>query len=147
VKTGKILILPEKNCGREGDVMNRDECSLSFVLCMASSEGSPQLTMKLAQTLAILTFLRVVHIWNISGDTNVSRSFCDFTQSQCTDAGIEPQIRPRPPPYTYVSNIYSLLTLAFDAIFYGLLVGPFNKSQIYSKGLIRRSKTPQNRQW
>lgn len=73
--------------------------------------------------------------------------FCDFTQSQCTDAWIEPQIRPRPLPYTYFSNIYSLLTLAFDAILSGILVGPFNKSQIYSKGLIRRTKIPQNRQW
>lgn len=147
VKTFKILILPDKNRGREGDLMNRDECNLSCVLCMANSEGSPQLTMKLAQTVAILTFLRVVHIWNISGDTNFFGPFCDFTQSQFTDAWIELQIRPRPLSYTYFSNIHFLLTPAFDAVFSGLLVGSFNKSQIHSKGFIRRSKIPQNRQW
>ena len=68
--------------------MNRDECNLSCVLCMASNEDSPQLTVKLAQTVAILTFLRVVHIWNINGDTTFSGSFCDFTQSHYTDAWI-----------------------------------------------------------
>jgi len=75
VKTGKILTLPEKKYGREEDVMNRDECSLSCVLCMANSDDSPQLTMKLAQTVAILNFLRVVNIWNTSGDTNFSGFF------------------------------------------------------------------------
>jgi hypothetical protein len=102
--------------------------------------------MKLDQTVAILTFSRVVHIWNISGDIRFSESFCDFTQFQSTDAWIEPQIKPRQLPYTYFSNIHSLLTLAFEAILSGLLVGSFKKSEIYSKGLIIRSKIPQNRQ-
>jgi hypothetical protein len=111
--------------------MNRDECRLMCVLWMANSEDGTQLTMKLAQTVAILTFNRVMQVCNISGDTKFSESFCDFTQSQYTDAWIEPQIRPRPLPYTYFSNIHSLLTLSLDAILSGIRVGPFNKSQIY----------------
>ena len=57
--------------------------------------------------------------------------FCDFTQSQYTGVWIEPQSRPRLLSYTYFSNIHSLLTLTFNAILSGLLVGPFDKSQIF----------------
>jgi hypothetical protein len=48
---------------------------------MASSEDGTQLTMKLAQTVAILTFNQVMQVWNISGDTKFTGVFCDFTQS------------------------------------------------------------------
>jgi hypothetical protein len=51
--------------------MNRDECRLSCVLWMASSMDGTQLTVKLVPTVLILTFNRVMQVWNISGDNHV----------------------------------------------------------------------------